>query len=91
MPWITGESVHSLAYYFGLACRGGHSHTKYQGGETQVMTTARILSWPAWQGEATDMQNIMEVQHRVSRVSDRDITTQDSMVDEQGGLATEVN
>jgi hypothetical protein len=45
MPWNTGESMHSLAYYFGLVCRGWHSHTKYQGGETQVMATARILSW----------------------------------------------
>ena len=29
--------------------------------------------------------------HMLSRVSDRDVTTQDSMVDEQGGLATEAN
>ena len=65
MPWNTGESVHSLAYYFGLVCRGGQIHTKYQGAETQVMATARILSLPEWQGVATDIQNMMEVEHRV--------------------------
>jgi hypothetical protein len=28
------------------------------------VATARILSWPGWQGMATDMQHIMEVEHR---------------------------
>ena len=34
---------------------------------------------------------VLESNKLMSRVSDRDVTTQDSIVREQGGLATEVN